>query len=210
MKSRTFYCNSIGTQKREAVVRKMLEIAGIMLALAIVVLAKVAPQNIINPDGIVIHHTAFSAEDIAQFPGPIDASVIDSLHEKRAFGVTCDGRTYHIAYHYVILPDGTVQKGRPENCIGAHTLGHNNSLGISLVGNFSTRANPDGKLGSERPTKAQIRSLVSLVTTLKAKYVIPCGQIQRHQDLNPRTLCPGDRLPWTEIQTQIGCGTRGN
>ncbi len=208
-KFRTDTSISESLKKRRGALRNALETVATVLAVAILVLARVSPENAINPDGIVIHHSAFSAEDIAQFPGPIDASVIDALHERRGFGVICDGRTYHIAYHYVILPDGTVQSGRPEHCVGAHTLGRNNALGICLVGNFSTRANPDGRLGSERPTKAQIRSLVSLVTALKGKYLIPCDQIQRHQDLNPRTLCPGDRLPWTEIQTQIGCGTAG-
>lgn len=101
----------------------------------------------ITPSGIVIHHSALSAKDLAQFPGPADASVINVLHQKRGFGTICHGRVYHIAYQYVILPNGTIQSGRPENCEGAHTLGHNDTLGICLIGNFSTLANPDGQLG---------------------------------------------------------------
>jgi len=162
-------------------------------------------ENSINPTGIVIHHSALTAADFAKFPGPTDATVIDHLHESRGFSVLCDGHLYHIGYHYVILPDGTVQSGRPERCLGAHTLGYNNALGICLIGNFSTVANPEGRLGIIRPTKAQIHSLVVLVNDLKTKYLIPCARIQRHQDLKIGTLCPGDRFPWSYVQAQIGC-----
>jgi hypothetical protein len=165
------------------------------------------PDNTMNPTGIVIHHSALSAADIAEFPGPTDASVIDALHERRGFAITCGGRRYHIGYHYVILPNGRIQRGRPENCVGAHVPAHNNTLGICLVGNFSMRANPSGRLGNERPTNAQIHSLVVLVRKLRKKYHIPCDQVLRHQDLNPRTLCPGDRFPWADARAEMGCST---
>lgn len=182
-------------------------LSGVLLALALVApsVHGETPTETIQPSGIVIHHSALSHADMAEFPGPTDAAVIDSLHAKRGFGISCGGRTYHIGYHYVILSDGEVQPGRPENCMGAHASGHNDSLGICLIGNFSTRANPDGQLGNVQPTQAQIRSLVTLVKDLKRKYNIPCDRIQRHQDLKPETLCPGDRLPWKDIQPQIDC-----
>lgn len=161
--------------------------------------------NSMNPSGIVIHHSALTAEDSVRFPGPTDAAVIDHVHEGRGFSIVCEGRLYHIGYHYVILPDGSVQSGRPERCVGAHTIGHNDALGICLIGNFSSAANPAGVLGIAQPTKAQIRSLVVLIKDLKAKYLIPCQRIQRHQDVKIGTLCPGDRFPWLDVQEQIGC-----
>lgn len=120
----------------------------------------------INPTGIVIHHSALTAEDFAKYPGPTDATVIDHLHENRGFSVVCDGRLYHIGYHYVVLPDGTVQSGRPERCLGAHTLGHNDALGICIIGNFSSVVNPEGRLGITRPTKAQINSVAAAISSL--------------------------------------------
>lgn len=39
-----------------------------------------------------------------------------------------------IGYHYVILEDGTLEHGRPEFMSGAHARGHNDSLGICLIG----------------------------------------------------------------------------
>lgn len=39
-----------------------------------------------------------------------------------------------IGYHYVILEDGTVEAGRPEYWRGSHAKGHNDSIGICLIG----------------------------------------------------------------------------
>ena len=50
----------------------------------------------------------------------------------------------HIGYHFLILPDGTVERGRPESMWGAHTRDHNDTLGICLVGDFDRRDNPRG------------------------------------------------------------------
>ena len=176
-----------------------------MIALVVLTICALSLQNTINPKGIVIHHSALTAADLAEFSGPIDVSVIDALHERRGFAVFYWGHVYHIGYHYLILPDGTVQSGRPENCIGAHTQGYNDTLGICLVGNFSSVANPNGELGITQPSPAQLHSLVKLVKELQAKYSLSCSQIHRHQDLKPGTLCPGDRLDWDDLQAQIGC-----
>ena len=39
-----------------------------------------------------------------------------------------------IGYHYVITEDGTIENGRPEYWTGAHAKGHNDALGICLIG----------------------------------------------------------------------------
>ena len=39
-----------------------------------------------------------------------------------------------IGYHYVILEDGTIQKGRPEYWKGSHARGYNEAIGICLIG----------------------------------------------------------------------------
>ena len=55
-----------------------------------------------------------------------NAETIHSWHKERGF----DG----IGYHYVILEDGTVEAGRPHYWSGAHAKGHNDALGICLIG----------------------------------------------------------------------------
>lgn len=148
--------------------------------------------NGIVPTGIVIHHTAVLP---AQGRPPRNTGEVDRYHQTRGFQITCQGRTYHVAYHYLILPDGRVQSGRPERCEGAHAQGYNSYLGISVVGDFSRRDNPVGRKGLARPTEQQIASLIRLCRELQARYRIPLQHIVRHSDISS-TNCPGNRFPF--------------
>jgi N-acetylmuramoyl-L-alanine amidase len=133
--------------------------------------------NTITPVGIVIHHLAVPPEVVPN----LNFSDFDRL-------------MYHIGYHFVVLPNGVVLRGRPERLRGAHASGYNNYLGICLVGDFSTLDNPDGKMGLMVPSEEQMRSLVNLIHEMQAKYAIPGQQILLHREANPRTECPGDRF----------------
>jgi hypothetical protein len=159
----------------------------------------------ILPDGIVVHHSALTREDVLQYPGPVTAETIDSLHEKRGFRVLYWGKIYHIGYHYLILPNGVIQSGRPEHCVGSHTRGYNSALGICLVGNFSSRENSQESPGNPQPTDAQMRALESLIRDISRRYGISCDKVHRHDELNPKTQCPGDRFQWTKLRIAIGC-----
>lgn len=159
-------------------------------------LAGISYSNHIRPTGIVIHHSA-----IPLLPGHarIDAKLIDEIHRKRGFSVFYGGRFYHVGYHYVILPDGTVQEGRPEHCRGAHAEGYNSCLGICLVGDFSSKADPALRAGPTRVTPAQFEALVNLCQRLQEKHRIPAEKIYRHHDLKAGTECPGDQFPFNEL-----------
>jgi len=172
--------------------RLQLGVLGASLIFAIVAFSIPSLRNTIHPVGIIIHHAA-----VPPFPDrrAIDSSVIDEIHRERGFHAFYWGRLYHIGYHYVILPDGTVQSGRPEHCQGAHAEGYNSYIGICLVGDFSSRDNPNGERGLTVPTAAQMRALTDLCRSLSERYHIPVGQILAHKDVNPNTECPGDRFP---------------
>jgi N-acetyl-anhydromuramyl-L-alanine amidase AmpD len=101
-----------------------------------------------------------------------------------------------LVYHYIILPDGTVQQGRPEYCQGAHAQGYNSYIGICLVGDFSSRDNPNGERGPTQPSEAQMHALVELSSKLREKYKIPLTAVRRHNDISSNTECPGDRFPF--------------
>jgi N-acetylmuramoyl-L-alanine amidase len=148
--------------------------------------------NLITPTGIVIHHTAVIPTSDSV---PKNESEVDDYHHLRGFAISCLGQTYHVAYHYLILPNGNVQKGRPERCHGAHARGYNSYLGISVVGDFSSRDNPIGKKGFGSPTTAQLDSLLKLCLQLQQRYHIPLQHIVRHSDI-ASTQCPGDRFPF--------------
>jgi hypothetical protein len=145
--------------------------------------------NRITPQGIVIHHSALATPNDDR---RADAKVLDRIHARRGFGVEYEGRIYHIGYHYVIRHDGLVQPGRPERCIGAHCRGHNDYLGICVLGTFTDR----------EPTRAQQRALIRLCRDLMARHNIPPERVLRHRDLG-RTECPGERFPFSALRRRL-------
>lgn len=151
-----------------------------------------------RPKGIILHHSASPATAGGQ---AVDAALIDQVHARRGFGRAGGDRVYHIGYHYVILPDGTVETGRPEWLPGAHAEGHNNQLGICLIGNFSSSANPTGAHGNTEPTPAQRAALQKLLRRLARKYGFGPQHLHRHRDYAP-TACPGDRFPFDQVRRE--------
>ena len=113
-------------------------------------------------------------------PGqPCNAEIIDDWHRARGFEM--------IGYHYVILPDGVVEHGRPLFLQGAHVgtpRNYNNqSIGVCYVGG----RNANGEFADTR-TPAQKQSLVSVLAFLKSQY--PNAKIVGHRDLNKGKACP--------------------
>jgi len=102
----------------------------------------------------------------------IGVSEIRGMHRQRGFK--------DVGYHYVIRRDGRIEKGRPDNVIGAHVSGHNNgSLGICLVGGVKA----DGKTAEANFTPAQYAALETLLKDLHGRY--PAARICGHRDLSP-------------------------
>jgi N-acetylmuramoyl-L-alanine amidase len=152
--------------------------------------------NSIAPSGIVIHHSAVPF----MTNGPaLDVGVLDDIHRRRGYGVFFRGRVYHVGYHYVILPDGSVQQGRPESCRGAHARGYNDHIGICLVGDFGAAAERAADRGPSEPTDAQMNSLVGLCKRLRRDYAIPSQRVIRHRDVDAGTECPGERFSFQEF-----------
>jgi N-acetyl-anhydromuramyl-L-alanine amidase AmpD len=143
--------------------------------------------------GIIVHHSVLTSHG-----GTRVEDMLEQLHSGRGYEISCFGKTYHIAYHYLILRNGQVRAGRPERCEGAHARGYNSYLGIALVGDFSSVDNPRGKKGPATPTNAQMRSLIRLCRELRQKYNIPLQHIMPHSAV-ARTECPGDRLQFTRV-----------
>ena len=93
---------------------------------------------------------------------------IHRMHVERGFAC--------VGYHYVIKRDGTIERGRPEDKMGAHVEGHNrDSLGVCLIGGIDA----DGK-AKNNFTQDQFDSLKSLLLSLHGKY--PKAIIQGHRD----------------------------
>lgn len=155
--------------------------------------------NTIIPTGIVIHHTAVLPDEGAP---PRNKKEIDKYHATKGFEITCSGHIYHVAYHYLILKSGQIQKGRPERCEGAHAKNYNSYLGISVVGDFDSRDNPKGEKGPTQPNPKQMAALVRLSRQLMLRYHIPASHVVRHSDV-AATRCPGDRFPFGALLRQL-------
>lgn len=132
-------------------------------------------------DMIVIHHTGNPQDD------DLSAAEINESHQDK--GWVC------IGYHYVIRKDGTVEIGRPDWAIGAHTYGKNiHTIGVHVCGNF--------EIGE--PTAAQSESLAMLLSNLCTDYGLPIDRdhIVGHRELMP-TACPGLNL-YAQMDTIVG------
>jgi N-acetyl-anhydromuramyl-L-alanine amidase AmpD len=143
-----------------------------------------------HPRGLVIHHSATPGRREGKL---VTLDELAAYHEKRGWGLRYQEHVYHIGYHFVILADGTVQEGRPPWMPGAHAQGHNDMLGVCLVGDFSK---------GRQPTTAQLDAAVALVRKLCRRYHLSPEQIHRHGDLNS-TLCPGESFPWEDFLDRV-------
>ena len=158
---------------------------------------KTYPTKPIAPAGIVVHHSATPPDRLAY----ANAAAFDREHQARGMGIWYQGRLYHIAYHYVILPDGAIEPGRPEKCPGAHTRSSrfNRWIGICLVGYFE----PIWKNKKfHRPTPKQMNALVLLSADLMERYNFDEAHILPHRAINP-TLCPGRCFPLREYFARL-------
>lgn len=128
---------------------------------------------------IVLHHAAAST---------CDAKTIHAWHLNRGFS--------GIGYHFLVRKNGTIERGRAENLVGAHVAGHNRgSIGICFEGNFET----------ETMGEAQKNAGEELVEYLKQKYSISI--VVRHKDLAD-TACPGKNFPFEEILQGVKTETK--
>lgn len=121
---------------------------------------------------IIIHHAVSN--------GDVSAATIHQWHLDRGWS--------GIGYHYVIRTGGNVERGRPENTVGAHagTGANSDSIGICLAGNLS----------AHDPTEAQMKTLVWLIKDLRNRL----GDLATigHKDVM-NTECPGKNFPWSKL-----------
>ena len=145
-----------------------------------------------DPPGIVLHASDSPAKSGGQ---PFNAARLEEIHahDHPGWATLWEGKTYHIGYHFVVLPNGTVETGRPIYCPGCHTVHHNDWIGICVVGAFSTISNP--RWWPSRPTTKQMASVTALCEKLMSEYHIPPEKVKRHRDLRS-TWCPGSRFPY--------------
>ncbi len=121
---------------------------------------------------IIIHHSGLKEDRESS------AAEIHEMHLKNGWS--------GIGYHFVVHKNGSIERGRPQHLVGAHSLSNNEfTIGICMTGNFS--------IGNV--TKKQILSTEQLVAALCKEYGFApkSTTIFGHRDLND-TSCPGDNF----------------
>lgn len=127
-----------------------------------------------NPNILIYHHAAIKKAS---------AEKIHQIHLDKDYG--------GIGYHFYITKDGKIYRGRPENAVGAHTIGKNKeSLGICLEGNYE----------EESMSESQVKSLEKLSTYLIIKYNLE--GVYTHKDFY-KTACPGKNFELDRVKTEI-------
>jgi len=125
---------------------------------------------------VIVHHSASS---------DVSAATIHGWHLNQSWS--------GIGYHFVIRRNGNIERGRELSAIGSHSgpKGNGDSVGVCLTGNFEI----------DKPTAAQINSLVWLIT----RYLEPrygSLQVVGHSDVMA-TACPGKNFPWADLKRRL-------
>jgi len=123
---------------------------------------------------IIVHHFGL-------LRGDTDAS-LEEIHEMHKNKNHWSG----IGYHFVIHKDGTIERARPLEYIGAHAKDNNEfTVGVALAGNY--------QFGT--PPQIQLEQSVKLIGALCHKYKFPATDttILGHRDVC-KTTCPGRNL----------------
>lgn len=128
-----------------------------------------------KPTGIVIHHS------LTKDGKAVDWDSIKRYHiEEKGWA--------DIGYHAgVERIDGilTSLTGRPINQTGAHCLGHNDMIGICIVGNFDL-APPDDDM---------LRYAAVVTAGYLRMFSLDVSDIHRHHEYAEKS-CPGSQFPW--------------
>lgn len=118
---------------------------------------------------IILHCSATKPEQ------EVDAAVIDGWHKARGWK--------GIGYHYVLMPDGEIQKGRDVDEVGAHVKGENfSSIGVCYIGGLNQFGDPEDTM-----TMAQEMAWLGLVRSLRT--VLGWMPVHGHNEYSSKA-CP--------------------
>jgi hypothetical protein len=137
-----------------------------------------------TPKWITIHHAGVlwtNSQDPAQFVRNMQA-----WGKKRPEIEKPPRNTYwpDLAYHFLIAPDGRIFEGRPVEYEPESNTKYSlaGNIGVEMMGDFER----------QRPSPAQLESVVRLTTWLMQEHHIQLENVRSHRDAAPgQTSCPG-------------------
>jgi hypothetical protein len=133
---------------------------------------------------LIIHHSLTKDQTVADWPAI------------RRYHVKTKGWK-DIGYHWGIENVSgsiVIQRGRPENMAGAHTIGMNQkSLGICVVGNYDLTPPPD----------AVLDRLTNLCAIKCLEYNLTGDDIEPHHKYANYKTCPGSKFPMDKLRAKV-------
>jgi N-acetylmuramoyl-L-alanine amidase len=136
-----------------------------------------------KPNFVIIHHTAQTSLDQT-----IKTFTLARTEVSAHYVISRDGRVVHMVNDYLRSNHAGAGKW------GNDTDLNSSSLGIELDNN-----------GDEPYSDAQIKSLLSLLGTLKRKYNIPTANFIGHADIAPKRKPDPNKFPW-KVLAEKGYG----
>jgi len=133
----------------------------------------------------------------------LDTLILHCTATRFDHDVTIDDiRVWHVArgwkregYHFLIRLDGTIERGRPVDMIGAHAKGFNRtSLGLAYAGGIDKDGNATNTMSRD-----QTDAMFVLIDSLAVVF----GQLKLigHNDVTDRKTCPNfDVSEWWSSQ----------
>lgn len=154
----------------------------------------------------MLHHTnlTFREELTLRRPGATKYIVVHHVNKDGEYSVQEIHRWHRnrkdengnywagIGYHFYVRKNGEIYEGRPLEAKGAHVKGHNSdSVGVCFEGNFN----------KEEMSGKQMNAAVLLLSLLLLYY--KGSEPRRHDSLDSRRPCPGDRFPYQELIQKV-------
>ena len=130
-------------------------------------------DTMLKPMGIIAHHSKWQDRKGLNFPN-VEADQIARGWED-------------CAYHYfleMVGGDAMIVTGRPLQFEGGHTLGHNNTIGICIHGDYDETV----------PPVELIDCFVRVVLGLWTMYPHLVGNLHYHSEYADKS-CPGSKFP---------------
>lgn len=136
-----------------------------------------------KPNFVIIHHTAQTSLDQT-----VKTFIMAKTEVSAHYVVSRDGKVVHMVNDYLRAQHAGLGKW------GNETDLNSTSIGIELDNN-----------GDEPYSDAQIKSLLSLLGTLKRKYNIPAANFIGHADIAPKRKPDPNKFPW-KVLAEKGYG----
>lgn len=147
-----------------------------------------------KPVRLTIHHTAALHNPKKDIKSKMLALQAFSRKESVLAGGFVKPAWPDVPYHYYIDCFGKVAEGRDVHYVGDTNTRYDPAghIAVVLEGNFE----------QEKPTRAQIESLVQLLTSLMRQWSIPAENAKGHKEY-AATACPGKNMDLEAILRQI-------